>query len=352
VRAAALFVFMLTAGWSPALAQEASPTAESPDPVGWACRLSFEIAQAAIEANELPASSVPETALDPARLDESIRQCITVEEWSTAADAHPALFEGTDPLELFALRCLDADAGLAVYTACHAWLLGLDPSLQALLRSEDGALPTLPVVAGITYVPVPRDLARRIRDEAWNSGRVDIEVPVRRSSRSATATRYFTVVGDTPMEVMRSLRRRSLPVCGLQAWGCVVRRSPEGGIRRLRVGDGCIASLAGLSYRPVVWLPRWKTDAFVHPDFLRWWRAELEDTMAHESRHVRIDHAHLRTLYGLVAGPCAGVDRRVRDWFRDVRAAQLAFHAAEAEREPIPLPSIPPGIPAAIPSDG
>ena len=216
-------------------------------------------------------------------------------------------------------------------------------------EGDNGAVPTTPVVGGIPYVPVPRDLARRIRDEAWNAGRFDIEVPVRRDAPSAITTRYFAVAGDTPAQVMRSLRRRSRPVCGIEAWGCVVRRSPDGGIQRLRVGGRCNAALADLSYRPVVWLPRWQTDAFVHPDFLRWWRAELEDTMAHESSHVRIDQAHLRTLYGIVAGPCAGVGRRVADWFADVRAAQRAFHAAEAEREPIPLPAIPPGIPASVP---
>jgi hypothetical protein len=346
---AVLLLLMMVTGWSPALAQDAADA--SLPPVGWPCQLAFRSAILAIDAarqtadGAVPAaSSEPAPSLDPARLDDSMRHCISVEEWSTAAAAYPDLFAGSDPLELFAARCLDPGAGLAEYTACHAWVLALQPTPNA-----DGETPTSPVVGGVTYVRVPRDLARRIRDEAWNAGRFDIEVPTRRSAPSAVVTRYFTVQGATPVRVTRSLRRRSLPHCGLEAWGCVVRRSPGGGIRRLHIGEGCVASLAALSYRPVVWLPRWKTDAYVHPDFLRWWRAELADTMAHESKHVRIDQAHVRQLYGLVNGPCAGVDRRVRDWFKGVRAAQRDFHAAEAAREPIPLPAIPPGLPASVP---
>jgi hypothetical protein len=341
---------LLATGAPSALGQGTVGGEEPSRPVGWACELAFAAAEAGVDDSDPAASSAVASAPEAAWLDETMRLCISVEEWSAAAAAHPALFEGADPLEGFATRCMDPGSGLAAYTACHTWL-----TAQGLPLSADGdgtSVPTWTVVGGVAYVPVPRDLARMIRDEAWNAGRFEIRVPERRASDSAIATRYFTVSGESPAQLMRSLRRRSLPICGDEAWGCVVRRSPGGGIRRVRVAGGCTASLADVSYRPVVWLPRWKTDAYVHPDFLRWWQAELEDTMAHESSHVRIDLAYLRTLYGLVAGPCAGVDRRVRDWFADVQAAQRAFHTTEADREPIATPAIPPGIPASIERQG
>ena len=128
---AALLVLALATGSSSTLAQGVVAADESPAALGWACRLAFESAQAAIDATAPAASSLPDAEPDPARLDESMRYCISVEEWAAAAADYSVLFAETDPLELFALRCMDPESGLSAYTACHTWLLGLDPSLDS-----------------------------------------------------------------------------------------------------------------------------------------------------------------------------------------------------------------------------
>ena len=55
----------------------------------------------------------------PDRLDATIRSCASLEEWLTAAQAHPDVTGGVEPRTFVARRCGDVTTGLARYATCR-----------------------------------------------------------------------------------------------------------------------------------------------------------------------------------------------------------------------------------------
>jgi predicted secreted Zn-dependent protease len=316
-----LFLALLAASF---LGWPAAGADEEPTQAGWLCQLAFD-------------RGLPADPADPARFDGAIGSCASAVEFAAAAAAVPDALGDADPIEFMVARCSDGDAGLDRYQSCASIADLLDepavdppPAPEALADRvviDDAAGGLHFDEADPLYVPVPPGITAHIPG-AWK-------------------VEYFTVKGNNLKQLDRSVRRQSKKVCGDHAWGCVTNRRvavPRG--RTLSDGARCwVSSIDWRLYKPIVWMPRWKTDALVHRDILRWWTAELARTAAHEAEHIKIDNKYRTWIQQkvVVGRPCGAMRRAFAKLDRKLEKAHRQFHQREDLRERVPWPQIPAG---------
>lgn len=284
--------------------------------VGPYCAWAFEAAVQAREPAAVPDPDVTDdpSSMDASRFDETIKHCISPEEWATAAAAYEDAFEGADPMTLFVSRCTDPEAGLSAYLACHAYLSSVPagPTDEPQTAASSAADATLPPAE---YVPLPQ--------------------PMKAYVRGATKERWFEVRGNSVDALLDATVKKSRRVCrGDDTLACVIQRWGYGVSKSIDPRTGtCTVARAETIRRSVVYLPRWAGPAEVHPDVLTWWRGFLRRAAWHESMHIEILQERLVELEDELEGrPCRQVRGIVRRWEKDLRQAQRDFDLSEQER--------------------
>lgn len=268
-------------------------------PVGWACEMAFEMATQVTD----PTAVASDPVADPTRFDDTVRMCISPEEWATAAAAYPDAFGGMDPMEFFASRCADLVAGLAGYTACH------------LYRSAQGE-------------PVMEEVP-------WEPELVPLPQPMKANVSGAARVRWFKVRGNSVDDLLamtvtkaeRSCDTTDTLACIDGGWSARTTRSFD------RRTGRCTVTGVLTSVRVTAYLPRWAGPPEVDPDVLTWWRALLDRVAWHEARHIEILRERLVELKEQLEGqPCRRGNGIVRRWEKGTEQAQQDFDASEQER--------------------
>lgn len=293
--------------------------------VGWLCQRAFE-------------DALQSGSADASRFDGAIRSCASVDEWSAAAASFSVAFGETTPLDFFESRCTDPETGLAHYRACEVL-----PS-QA---PESTPEPSPEASTARTDRVVIDDATGGLQFDTSDPLYVAVPAGITAHVPGAWKVKYFDVKGKNLKQLDRSIARQSKKVCGDHAWGCVTNRRvavPQG--RTVSNGDRCwVQSISWKPYKPIVWMPRWKTDVLVHQDILRWWTAELARTAAHEAEHIEIDLQYRSWIKDrIVKGrPCGAVTKSFAKLDQKLNKAHRQFHQREDLRERIDWPYIPPG---------
>ncbi len=107
--------------------------APTPRPVYPLCEISFSLAAQRAFASPDPSAIViePDALASPlplgasSFLDDAIRRCASVEEFSAAAALYPQVLGDTDPLEFLLTRCEDPLGGLDLYAVCASLVRAL-----------------------------------------------------------------------------------------------------------------------------------------------------------------------------------------------------------------------------------
>jgi predicted secreted Zn-dependent protease len=297
---------------------------EAPE-IGWACQLAFEAA-AAVESAQAEsgagaavadaAAAQRDPAADVTRLDDAVRMCVSPEEWAAGAAAYPDAFGDVDPMEHFAGRCSDAEARLAVYTACHDYLLA-----QAAPTDDDPRVGIVPLV-------VPRSA---LSDQEP----VPLPQPMKAYVPGATRERWFEVEGNSVDALLAMTQAEAGRFCGGSDTLACTKNGWRGSWRKgtsQRTG-ACVVRRFTPTLRATVFMPRWAGPAQVHPDVLTWWRGFLHRAAWHEGQHIEIQRVRLAELEEQLEGePCRQARGIIRRWEKGTSQAHRAFDASEQER--------------------
>jgi predicted secreted Zn-dependent protease len=154
--------------------------------------------------------------------------------------------------------------------------------------------------------------------------------------KGAKAIKYFSIAGDVPNELSRSMNRRADKHCSDDAAACVhLDMDPDFSYRRDPQTGSC--RITGVRWRRdfTVYVPRWTKPERVYPAALAWWRKVLDHIAWHEGQHIKIQNRHLAKLKtDLVGESCERGQKLINRWMARARRAQSAFDAKDRSWQP------------------
>jgi predicted secreted Zn-dependent protease len=203
---------------------------------------------------------------------------------------------------------------------------------QVAVRNPDGspAGPDLQPPPGASYVRLP-SLTPRV---------------------SGARVEFFTISGDTALELASSIGRAAVKACGRidYEWyrgdsrpsACTLTQVTDtrASIRTAISASGsCRITRSAIKATYTIHMPRWTEPDRVPKRLLDWWRDIVDFIADHEAGHVRIGRDYIRRLNERLTGePCDDVNAIIRSWVRQHAAAQEAFDRSEYDK-PWPRPA-------------
>ena len=199
------------------------------------------------------------------------------------------------------------------------WVLIVDgPPLPTASPAPTQALPTLGPEPAPGFVGLPV-----LTVEIWNSD-----------------VRYFPISGQTPDELLASIRANIPPPPGALAdpmayvgpvvWEHVPRYGKDS-------TGACIVTGIRSRVRYEATIPQWSSPSTVPAPLLEWWSVVLEHFRWHEEQHVRIFTDFVGQLPGRISGqPCDAVEAIADQWTAELTAAHDAFDTQDLAWQPPP----------------
>lgn len=182
------------------------------------------------------------------------------------------------------------------------------PSLSAAVLSATDAPPPSPIAVAIpATVALPK---------------LSATVP------GATKIRYFSVVGDSPIELIDQVVAKSKPLCKSDdTLACVVNAYTTRWIEATNLSTGsCKVSSVKVALKSTVNLPRWTGPSRVQPALITWWKTFSDHLAWHEGQHIKIQKTYDSKLKSLVVGhKCSSARSIIAKWERSLNKAQDAF---------------------------
>ena len=200
-----------------------------------------------------------------------------------------------------------------------------------------------------------------VRDPGGSSGGPDVEppsgattvaLPTLSAKVSGATVRYFSISGDTSVELAESIARGGAKACGTieYEWfrgdarpsACTLTRLSDTR-QSIRVSNASSASCrirdADIAASYTIYIPRWTEPKRVPKRLLDWWRRIVDFIADHEAGHVRIGRDYIRKLNDrLIGKPCDDLTSIVRSWAQQHAAAQEAYDMSEYSK-PWPQPA-------------
>ena len=328
-----------------------APVASPPTAIDPVCEQSF-----AALATTASASAPGADTADDERLDDTIRACGSILEWTSAAWLHADKLGDVEPLRHLQARCADETASLDVYATCRSLDIALAPPGPA--DAETIPAPDVPLEPITAATPVPAASATPMpaatsqptgspgttttgegsAPRVGADGQVRLPRNLRARVPGATRIRYFDIAGRSAPVLVRQTLRRSAPHCGVHDALACVRLTWR--VQTVQAGTTtCTVAKAYSTVTSEVFLPRWSNPRRVDPELLRWWRKVLLDSARHEARHISILQTELTRLRRqLVGRPCSSIGRLVDRARKRSDKAQAAFDRRESAK---PLPPAP-----------
>jgi predicted secreted Zn-dependent protease len=182
-------------------------------------------------------------------------------------------------------------------------------------------------------------------------GAVMVTLPRLTAKVSGAEVKYFSISGDTSIELAGSIARGGVKACGAidYEWfrgdarpsACTLTRISDtrSSIKTSSSGASCRITDADIRASYTIYLPRWTDPSRVPKRLLDWWRRIVDFIADHEAGHVRIGRDHIRKLNARLVGKrCEDVSSIVRTWVSQHAAAQEAYDMSEYSR-PWPQPA-------------
>jgi predicted secreted Zn-dependent protease len=166
---------------------------------------------------------------------------------------------------------------------------------------------------------------------------------------------YFSIEGDTLIELDRSLARGGLKACGPinYTWhdgddrpaACAITAFNDLSEAIERSVDpetaACTITEAKVQAISTIKFPRWTAPDRVPKRLLAWWRDVVVFIRDHEAGHVRISRDQVKRLNArLLGASCLQTVSIIRTWSKEINAAHEGFDRVEYQ---IPWPVPPPG---------
>jgi predicted secreted Zn-dependent protease len=184
------------------------------------------------------------------------------------------------------------------------------------------------------------------------SGATTVALPTLSAKVSGATVKYFSISGDTSIELAESVGRGGAKACGTidYEWyrgdarpsACTLTRVTDTrqSIRISTSSSGaCRIRDADISASYTIYIPRWTAPKRVPKRLLDWWRRIVDFIADHEAGHVRIGRDYIRRLnQRLVGKPCEDLGSIVQSWAGQHAAAQEAYDRSEYSR-PWPRPA-------------
>jgi predicted secreted Zn-dependent protease len=182
-------------------------------------------------------------------------------------------------------------------------------------------------------------------------GAVMVALPHLSADVPGAEVKYFSISGDTSIELAGSIARGGVKACGeidyewfrgdARPSACTLTRVTDtrSSIRTSGGGASCRITDADIRASYTIYLPRWTSPSRVPKRLLDWWRRIVDFIADHEAGHVRIGRDHIRKLNARLVGKrCEDVTSIVRTWVSQHAAAQEAYDMSEYSR-PWPQPA-------------
>jgi predicted secreted Zn-dependent protease len=183
-------------------------------------------------------------------------------------------------------------------------------------------------------------------------GATRVALPALSARVPGATVKYFSIRGDTSIELAESVGRGGAKACGTidYEWyrgdarpsACTLTRLSDTrqSIRISNSSSGsCRIRDADISASYTIYIPRWTEPSRVPKRLLDWWHRIVDFIADHEAGHVRIGRSYIRRLNDrLVGKPCEDLGSIVRTWVRQHAAAQEAYDRTEYSR-PWPRPA-------------
>ena len=144
----------------------------------------------------------------------------------------------------------------------------------------------------------------------------------------ATKIRYFSVVGDSPIDLIDQTVDKSKPFCkSADTLACTLNSVQPRWIETTNVGTGsCKVTSVRVVYKATVSLPRWTGPSRVQPALIAWWKTFLDHLAWHEGQHITIQKSHDSKLRSLLVGhKCSTARAIIAKWERGYKVAQDQF---------------------------
>jgi predicted secreted Zn-dependent protease len=178
-----------------------------------------------------------------------------------------------------------------------------------------------------------------------------VALPKLSASVPGAAVHYFSITGDTSIELVLSVARGGGKACGAidYEWyrgdsrpsACTLTYLTDmsNAIQTRLVGSTCKVARARVRATYAIYLPRWTAPARVPSRLLDWWRRIVNFIATHEAGHVRIGQSWIRKLNDRLSGiDCDRVDPVIQAWAKQAAAAQEAYDRSEYSK-PWPQPA-------------
>lgn len=144
----------------------------------------------------------------------------------------------------------------------------------------------------------------------------------------ASTTRYYSVTGNSPPELLLGLSTN----CLAQSWLCADTSFGYEYTTSTNVGTGyCSVTKATVSFKPIARVPRWTGPPEVYPDMISWWQQVLNHIISGEAALITIQRtANARFATLLVGHPCSAAKGIISKWEASTTTAANAFYKKDA----------------------
>jgi predicted secreted Zn-dependent protease len=195
-------------------------------------------------------------------------------------------------------------------------------------RQPLGKLPPLPVkTARATATPRAPVATRPASDASVALPKLSVEIA------GASGIRYMGFSGDTPNELLSSMKAAARDRCSRHSGGACVHLDMDPDFSFVQDPNSGSCTLTGVDWNRsfVVYMPRWTAPSKVPAPLLKWWRKVLDHIAVHEGEHIRIQNRHLAALKKeLVGAPCDQAQSLIDEHMARAVRDQAAFDRAEA----------------------
>jgi predicted secreted Zn-dependent protease len=183
-------------------------------------------------------------------------------------------------------------------------------------------------------------------------GATTVALPTLSARVPGATVRYFSISGDTSVELAESIARGGAKACGTIEYEWFRGDARPSACTLTRVTDtrqsvqlsnsssgSCRIRDADIAASYTIYIPRWTEPKRVPKRLLDWWRRIVDFIADHEAGHVRIGRDYIRRLNERLVGKrCDDLGTIVSNWAREHAAAQEAYDMSEYSK-PWPQPA-------------